>query len=274
MPYEVQYPLWSDGSDKRRYLQLPAGARIDTASMDNWVLPVGTTAWKEFVRDGVRVETRMLRKQAQGWQFVAYVWRADLSDADAAPEGVVDARGTEHDVPSQAQCLECHRSASDVGSEPELRFLGVSALQLSQPGGGALAQLVSGDRLTEPPAGEFQAPGDADTASALGYLHGNCGHCHSSGHPVGSRVNMLLELGTGDQTLEQTGFYTTTVNRQTTHVIAGTTVRVEPGVPEASQLYVRMGIRDLEQMPPLGTELVDAAGRGAVQRLIQGLPAQ
>src|SRR5690606_22937362 len=72
MPYEVQYPLWSDGSDKRRYLQLPAGARIDTASMDNWVLPVGTTAWKEFVRDGVRVETRMLRKQAQGWQFVAY----------------------------------------------------------------------------------------------------------------------------------------------------------------------------------------------------------
>ena len=48
-----QFASWSDGATKRRWLHLPAGEVINTDDMDNWVFPVGTRAWKEFVRDGV-----------------------------------------------------------------------------------------------------------------------------------------------------------------------------------------------------------------------------
>src|SRR5262249_55508478 len=58
--FQPKYVLWSDGATKRRWLYLPDGGTIDTSDMDYWTYPVGTTAWKEFTRDGVRVETRML----------------------------------------------------------------------------------------------------------------------------------------------------------------------------------------------------------------------
>src|SRR5688572_2800390 len=50
--YRPEFELWSDGASKRRWLALPAGARIDTRDMDAWIYPEGTRLWKEFVRDG------------------------------------------------------------------------------------------------------------------------------------------------------------------------------------------------------------------------------
>src|SRR5512143_3104601 len=40
--YEPRYTLWADGLVKRRFLDLPAGAKIDTSDMDHWDFPVGT----------------------------------------------------------------------------------------------------------------------------------------------------------------------------------------------------------------------------------------
>ena len=66
MAYAPRFQLWSDGAEKRRWLWLPPGTRIDTSDMDSWVFPVGTKFWKEFTRDGVRVETRLLEKLGPG----------------------------------------------------------------------------------------------------------------------------------------------------------------------------------------------------------------
>src|SRR5262245_16307764 len=44
-PYSPQYPLWSDGAHKERWVFLPAGAPIDIANVDSWVFPVGTKFW-------------------------------------------------------------------------------------------------------------------------------------------------------------------------------------------------------------------------------------
>src|SRR5687767_4958187 len=52
--YRPRYELWSDGAEKRRWILLPEGERIDTSNMDDWVFPVGTKLWKEFSRDGTR----------------------------------------------------------------------------------------------------------------------------------------------------------------------------------------------------------------------------
>src|SRR4051812_10459345 len=35
-PYTPRFSLWSDGSEKQRWLLLPEGAQIDTSNMDDW----------------------------------------------------------------------------------------------------------------------------------------------------------------------------------------------------------------------------------------------
>ena len=57
-PFSPQYPLWTDGARKQRWIQLPAGSRITARDADTWEFPVGTRLWKEFAFDGRRVETR------------------------------------------------------------------------------------------------------------------------------------------------------------------------------------------------------------------------
>ena len=65
LPFSPQYPLWSDGAEKRRWIRLPPGTRIDAHDADRWVFPVGTRLWKEFSL-GRRLETRMLERTRSG----------------------------------------------------------------------------------------------------------------------------------------------------------------------------------------------------------------
>ena len=50
--FSPQYPLWSDGATKRRWVRLPEGSRIDVTDLEKWDLPVGTKFWKEFAFKG------------------------------------------------------------------------------------------------------------------------------------------------------------------------------------------------------------------------------
>src|SRR5687768_2174017 len=79
VPYTPRWELYSDGATKKRWIYLPPGTKIDTSDMDFWQFPVGTKLWKEFTRDGVRVETRLVMRigagnTSQDWFYVAYVW--------------------------------------------------------------------------------------------------------------------------------------------------------------------------------------------------------
>jgi len=47
-PYSPQYPLWSDGATKARWIYLPPGTAVDTRDVNEWRFPVGTRFWKEF----------------------------------------------------------------------------------------------------------------------------------------------------------------------------------------------------------------------------------
>ena len=77
MVFSPQYPLWSDGADKQRWMRLPAGGFIDASDADAWVFPPGTRFSKEFGHTGRPVETRVIERRADGtWHFAAYVWNA------------------------------------------------------------------------------------------------------------------------------------------------------------------------------------------------------
>src|SRR6476661_7825652 len=59
LAFAPQYPLWSDGTTKRRWIHLPAGTAIDASDPDAWEFPPGTRLWKEF-SFGRPVETRLI----------------------------------------------------------------------------------------------------------------------------------------------------------------------------------------------------------------------
>src|SRR5688500_18866730 len=130
LAFSPQYPLWTDGATKLRWISLPPGTAIDGSDPDAWVFPIGTRLWKEFSFAGQRIETRYLERLADGeWLYAAYEWSPDGREARLAPErGKRDAyalgEGRSHTIPGAMDCRVCHE-----GGRTEV--LGFSALQLS-----------------------------------------------------------------------------------------------------------------------------------------------
>jgi hypothetical protein len=271
--YTPAYGLWADGLGKKRWMLLPDHTQIDTSDMNHWEFPVGTRFFKEFdAADGTPLETRLIEKTGDStFKMGAYVWRADGSDADWTPAGATNVNGTDHDVPPQALCMQCH--AGETG-----RILGFSAIQLSKKGGnGTLTQLEQQGLLTvAPSAAEYALPWDDVTNLGLGTLHANCGHCHN---PLGSAfgpTQMILRLDVADTALAdptRSTIGTSTINVATTNFqVSQGWKRVVPGMPDMSAIYFRMSMREAGiSMPPIATKHVDMTGSGYVSAWIQGL---
>ncbi|MBT8492288.1 MAG: hypothetical protein KJO07_04445 [Deltaproteobacteria bacterium] len=265
--YRPQFQLWSDGADKRRWIRLPTGSQIDTSDMDAWQFPVGTRVWKEFSRDGVRVETRLIERtgaQLDAWSASSYLWRDDQSDADLQPLGAIDARGTAHDVPAAGECVACHGGRSSY-------VLGFSAVQLAYQSDEflTLEDLVDRNLLSAPPAAVPQVPGNETERQALGYLHANCGHCHNRERPGGDAspcydprniLDFWLRVDALDSP-EVTPAYQTAIGS-----------KVVPGEPDQSVLIDRVSRRTyIYKMPPLGSDDVDDDAVALLRRWVEGL---
>lgn len=267
LAYEPGFPLWSDGAEKKRFLRLPTGTQIDSRDMDAWQFPEGTRFWKEFVRDGVRVETRVLAKigpDADDWAAMAYVWNAEGTEALSTPAGLQNALGTTHDVPAAANCMGCHGGTKS-------RILGFSAIQLATSKGPLnLDEVANRQMLSEPPTKSIVLPGNDTDRAALGYLHGNCSHCHNQRRPerVGARCydpehSFDFTLRVGDlSSVQRTATFRTAVDNV-----------ISPGDPEESEVFQRISRRDPDwpSMPPLGTEIVDKSGVSTIRAWIHSL---
>lgn len=266
--FAPRFPLWSDNASKRRWVSLPEGGVIDNTDPDFWVYPVGTKLWKEFTSGGTRVETRLLEKTAQGWTMIAYLWQPDQLDAVAVPDGAMDALGTTHDVPTAAQCGQCHNNLPD-------RVLGFTGIQLAHAETEvSLEGLGDAGRLSVPNVAAPVVPGDGVAQAALGYLHANCGMCHNPRSSTFFRVDMELWLTQANlDSVEGTRTYQTTVGVAPFEGIPpGATARIAPGDPQHSALVGRMRSRETSvSMPPVGTEVVDDAGVQAVEAWISSL---
>ena len=287
LEYEPRFQLWDDTAAKRRWLYLPPGAKINTSNMDYWVFPVGTKLWKQFTRDGTRVETRMIMKvldddSAPGaWFYAAYQWNAAQNATMLVTDRVPNANGTQHDIPSRSDCRRgCHERLVS-------RVLGFDAIQLDYPAIGApagltdLADLIAANLLTVPPSGTapyFPLPGTAVDAAALGYLHGNCGQCHNPTSDVSmGDITFDLRLRTTMLgSVQATPTYATTVNADAKiqYEENGTTLTklIVPGMPAQSAVIGRMNsMLSIRFMPPIAVESVDPAGQAALTAWISSL---
>ncbi len=269
LTYAPQYPLWTDGAEKRRFVRVPAGTHVDASDPDAWTFPVGTRLWKEFAYDGRPVETRYMERRADGtWLYATYAWTADGADAVLAPErGLAAVRtiapGVAHDIPGAIDCRACHQGQPN-------EVLGFSALQLSPdrdplaPHGGPvpagavdLPELVRRGLVVGLPQAVLEHPPRIVAATpaaraALGYLHGNCGGCHNARGP-------LADLGFSFE-------HTTGVQQ------AADEPALRTALARAAAIEKRIASRDpLVQMPPLGTKLVDGRAVALVEEWIHDL---
>lgn len=305
LPFSPQYPLWSDGAVKRRWIWLPPGASIDAGAPDAWEFPPGTKLWKEFAHDRV-LETRYIERGADGqWRFGSYVWSADGKDAVLAPVGGLrdlpvlsssagDSRaapGAKYTIPSEDDCRACHEGAP-------VPVLGFSALQLSPDrdplaphaervkGSVDLESLAARGLLRNLPAALLAQPPRIAASSpaeraALGYLHGNCGNCHNNEGPLA-----VLEMTLAQRIAAAPAQEDTHANQVLSSIVGvqsqfrprgapQNAARIAPGHLDASVIALRMSSRDpLQQMPPLGTAAVDAEALALLGRWIESLSTQ
>ena len=272
--YSPQYPFWSDSAEKHRFLQLPAGSRIDNSNPDRWNFPEGSRLWKVFHRDGVLVETRMLYKFGpEPWQWDMSVYQPQKNGTDSVKLAFAktNVSGTLHDIPRAADCVTCHSSGK------QRRPLGLTAIQLpwSHETELSFEALIEMDLLTDPPGAPYNIPGDPLTKAALGYFDTNCGSCHYSGSTFVTK-DVPLEMNLTTTTLlsvSDTNTVRTAVNRSPHISGLGTDYYIVPGAPHQSFVWRRMSLRDGGgwQMPPLATEMADDDGVRLIEEWIKSL---
>jgi hypothetical protein len=271
--FSPRYQLWADGAEKRRFIALPPGTSIDTGDMDHWRFPVGTRVWKEFRRNGVPLETRLIERTGPGdgesdYWMASFQWQPDGQDAVLAPDGARAVAGTDHDIPAKMFCASCH--ASEPG-----RILGFSAIQMSgAPANPGLSALAARGWLSRPPTADLSPPGDPAVRDTLGLLHANCGTCHSTNGIALPKTDMILRLSVTEREPAATAIYRTTLGAPVSQYHGDPFLtRVVPGAPLDSALLGRMLLRDggRRQMPPLASKHPDEVGGALVRRWIEGL---
>jgi uncharacterized repeat protein (TIGR03806 family) len=277
IPYAINAPFWSDGAEKDRWIGLPDAQNIAVQTSGDWDFPNGTVLMKNF-RMGTRlIETRLFMRHADGnWAGYTYEWNAQQTDATLLRDGATRDLGNGQNwiFPSEAQCLECHTSAAG-------RALGLETAQLNrsftypQTGRTAneLATLSHINTLTPPitnPSAQTAMADPSDTSATLtdrarAYLHTNCSQCHRPGGPTPSTMDLRYATS-----LAATN--ACNVAPEAGDLGIGTNARlIAPGSSANSIVVNRANRRDQFAMPPVGSNLVDAAGVTLLTQWIDSL---
>ena len=257
--YAPRYPLWTNGSDKSRFLVLPEGETIDNRA-DPWGFPPGTLVFKTFAYAERAVETRLLRKTADGeWDYAVYLWLEDGSDATLldidlpVPVSIGAPIGT-HTIPARLDCRTCHESA-------DAEVIGFDALQLGE----AITDLDARGVFRVAP--ELVAPiehEDETTARVLQWLHADCVHCHNGGDGSSSSFDLRADVALANL-----------IGVESTDSGSAGGVRVIPGNPSESLMFRAFAgegdVDGVKAMPPLGVDVRDAASVELVREWIEAL---
>ncbi len=278
IPYDVIQPLWSDGSDKRRWIAIPndgspdsPGERIGWSEQGNWDFPKGTVLVKHFEVPGRRLETRFFLLGEDGiWFGFTYRWREDGSDAELLPEAPLDETYTVNGTtrtwhyPGRNECASCHTDAAG-------KALGLKTHQLNRDfhyasTGRSANQLVTLNRLgffspaidesrlaTVLTARNQNDPDATLERRARSYLDANCSHCHQPAAPTQAAFDARLGTPPWHQNL--------------INVLPGNdlgipgALLVAPGHIELSALHHRVAsTAPGAAMPPIAKGLVDEEG--------------
>lgn len=211
VPYDLISPLFSDYSEKHRFVWLPPGTHAHYHDTEAFDFPVGTIIVKTFsflhdIRDpsqGERlIETRLLIRKENEWVGLPYRWNDDATEATLALAGGrarvswMHYDGAQRElnyiIPNFNQCIACHR----IGDE--MQPIGPKARHLNHDFAyphGEENQLAHWEAIgylkgasapaSAPRAAQWDDPatGTLDER-ARAYLDINCMHCHNPRGPA------------------------------------------------------------------------------------------
>jgi hypothetical protein len=215
--YELNNPLWSDGSHKDRFITIPAGTKVTPTDTDQYTFPDQTVLIKNFQIDSVYgdsatriyVETRFLVIHQTDFGITysgaTYKWRRDQTDADLVDGAGLDtlhrvilhgkAQGKRWRYPSQGDCNTCHFNRGVLGFlTPQLNRPSKANPAINQLQALVTANILSANPLTGKPNPTFRWVGMAETGvtpptgltlnewKARSYFASNCSHCHGNAH--------------------------------------------------------------------------------------------
>ena len=279
--YTLNTPLFSDYSEKQRYLYLPAGTQATYDLAAPLTLPVGAALIKTFgyQQNGAfkPLETRLLLRRASGWVALPYVWNADGSDAvlkragTRLPVTFIDPAGQSrmisYAVPNQNQCKDCHALSGAITP------IGPTARNLND--GRQLQAWAAAGLLDRLPADAPRLARWDDAAApvperASAYLEVNCAHCHNAKGGA-SNSGLFLDWRQPDSTARGIGKHPVAAGRGS----GGRLVAIAPGQPDASILLHRMESTEPGvAMPEVGRALPHAEGVELVRAYIAGMSAE
>jgi uncharacterized repeat protein (TIGR03806 family) len=275
LPYEVRAAFWSDGADKQRFLSVPEGQALGYRSHGSWDVPVGTTLVKNFAIPGRRrprnLETRLIKRVAEGWEAATYIWDERGRRATLAPAGQQFELWSRSGVaswhgPSSSECGACH--VDEAGF-----VLGLTT-----------AQLNSGDQLESlAKHGLVQLPDDFEAASAprladpygdgelesraRTWLDVNCAMCHMPNGRGNASIDLRLSTPLAETQLVDAE------PMQGDFGLEGARL-VVPGHPERSVLLHRVETLGDGRMPNIGSNQVDEDGVRLLRAWIKALDQQ
>ncbi len=281
IPYEINAAFWSDGAVKDRWMALPDGSAI-TIELDNdWTYPINTVLVKNFNLNGTRIETRLLIKHVNGnWGGYSYEWNDAQTDASLVLNGKTTTKqGQTYIYPSTTDCMLCHTTIAGTSLGPETAQLnrdhtyastGITANQLATLNNIGMFSAS----LTDTPANlpVLTDPEDLSASvhdRARAWLYTNCAQCHQQGGPTNVSLDFNINSADSDMNI---------CNVNPTHQIGGASAIMAPANAAGSTMVLRAncrngkpGCNNADQMPPLGSVLVDNSGVSILTAWINSL---
>ena len=224
-PYSLVNPLFSDYTDKLRFVYVPEGQKLAYVKDKVFQFPVGSTLIKTFAylntqgeMDAQLLETRLLINTSEGWKAISYVWNQDQTDAKRSVAGAtipttfINSVGAKVDVryraPNQNQCKECHQVnqvMTPIG--PKARNMNKNVNYASGDMNQLLYWAAQGwieSKLNADLMQSYENENVSIDERARAYLDINCGHCHI---PGGSADTTGLYLNLTEETKEHLGIF-------------------------------------------------------------------
>jgi len=297
IPYDLNSPLFTDYAEKFRFVKLPPGTSAKYSAEEAFDFPVGTVIAKTFAYSAdarkpdeqrTLIETRILKREADGWVGLPYIWNKEQTDAtldvagDTRDVAWIDTAGQERKnnyiIPNANQCKGCHKQGEELlplgpkarhlnrdftyshGSENQLAYWSRTGALSGAP------QPADAPRLA---VWNDPATGSLDQR-ARAWLEINCAHCHN---PLGPARTSGLDLLASQNNPTAFGI-------MKTPVAAGRgsgphSFDIVPGEPDKSIIVFRIQSTDAGiMMPELGKRMVHDEGVALVREWIAAMPRQ
>ncbi|NQX89141.1 MAG: right-handed parallel beta-helix repeat-containing protein [Halioglobus sp.] len=217
--YDLTTPLFSDYTNKHRFMFVPEGEQAIYRDQDVFDFPVGTVITKTFsIKADLRdknsaetiIETRLLIHRKEGWVALPYIWDQGQTNAALTVTGGTDLirwidnngeqQSTNYVIPNTNNCANCHGEDNLIPIGPKARLLNKdfdyrsgTANQLDHWSNLGILSGAPRDKRSI-----HTIPLEGDTSASLddrarGYMDINCAHCHQPLIGAANTSGLFLE---------------------------------------------------------------------------------